>query len=212
MDKIFLLLFLSQPLKSNQAININQFDIHNFQFKNSANLNLHPIYFGKRYENITHIGVHFFISIWKPKYSLIAAISIEGADTINGKFDLNDWIARLSGCMSGYLFKKYILKRRKKQMNEAIICIICEEPFIEGSNWCNNCTSNSNAAIEKLIEVRAKNKSIKELDKTHRKLLWDHVEINELLMKENKALKETIKSKNKDIHVLTMQNLKEKEA
>jgi len=46
-------------------------------------------------------------------------------------------------------------------MCEATICIICEEPFIEGSNWCNNCTSNSRAAIEKLIEVRAENKALK---------------------------------------------------
>lgn len=41
-------------------------------------------------------------------------------------------------------------------------------------------------------ELRAENKSIKELDKTHRKLLKDHVEINELLIKENKALKEEL--------------------
>jgi len=42
-----------------------------------------------------------------------------------------------------------------------------------------------------LKRIEAENKAIKELDLTHRKLLKDHIEINELLMVENKALKKS---------------------
>jgi len=43
---------------------------------------------------------------------------------------------------------------------------------------------------KEIKKLEAENKSIKKLDLTHRKLLKDHIEINDLLMVENKALKE----------------------
>jgi len=70
------------------------------------------VYFGEKYEPITHFGIHFLIATWRPKYSLIAAISIETADTLGGRFELRDWTFRLSGCMVGYLVKRFIFKRR----------------------------------------------------------------------------------------------------
>ena len=69
------------------------------------------IYFGKDKEFITHFFLHTAIATWRPEYSLIATISIETADTLNGRFDLNDWVARLSGCLTGYLIKKFILSK-----------------------------------------------------------------------------------------------------
>jgi len=70
------------------------------------------LYFGEKYEPITHFGIHFLIATWRPKYSLIAAVSIETADTLGGRFELKDWISRLSGCMAGYLVNRFIFKRR----------------------------------------------------------------------------------------------------
>ena len=69
------------------------------------------IYFGEKYEPVTHFGIHFLIATWRPSYSLVAAISIEMADTLGGRFELRDWTFRLSGCMVGYLFKRFIFKR-----------------------------------------------------------------------------------------------------
>jgi len=69
------------------------------------------IYLGKDKEWITHFSIHTVIAIWRPEYSLIATISIETADILNGRFDLDDWVARLSGCISGYLIKKLILSK-----------------------------------------------------------------------------------------------------
>jgi len=41
---------------------------------------------------------------------------------------------------------------------------------------------------KEVYDIRIENKRLKEIDRKHRKLLKDHVEINELLMAENKAL------------------------
>jgi len=70
------------------------------------------LYFGEKYEPVTHFGIHFLIATWRPKYSLIAAISIETADTLGGRFELKDWMSRLSGCVAGYLVKRFIFKLR----------------------------------------------------------------------------------------------------
>ncbi len=70
------------------------------------------IYFGEKYESVTHFGIHFLIATWRLKYSLIAAVSIEAADTLGGRFELRDWTFRLSGCIAGYLVKRFIFKRR----------------------------------------------------------------------------------------------------
>lgn len=63
------------------------------------------IYFGKAWEPVTHIGIHFAIGLWREDYSLVAAIAIEGADTLNGKFELLDIVARLGGVALSHIFK-----------------------------------------------------------------------------------------------------------
>jgi len=70
-----------------------------------------PVYFGKNNESLTHFGIHAALALWRPDYSFIIAVSIETADTLNGRFDLDDWVFRLSGCLTGYLFKRFILRR-----------------------------------------------------------------------------------------------------
>lgn len=69
------------------------------------------VYFGEESELISHIIIHAAIGAWNPKYSLIAAISIETADTINGRFDVNDWGARLVGCLVGFFINKHLFKK-----------------------------------------------------------------------------------------------------
>lgn len=77
------------------------------------------IYFGEKYEPLTHFGIHFVIATWRPRDSLIAAISIETADALGGRFELRDWTFRLSGCLAGYLVKRFIFglneKRKRNQ-------------------------------------------------------------------------------------------------
>jgi len=41
------------------------------------------LYFGKDFEVLSHFSVHLLIGIWRPDYSLVAAIAIETADTLN---------------------------------------------------------------------------------------------------------------------------------
>jgi len=72
------------------------------------------VYFGEEFEVISHFSIHLLIATWRPDYSLIAAIAIETADTLNGRFDAKDWGARLTGCFVGYLFNRYIFKKNKK--------------------------------------------------------------------------------------------------
>ncbi len=72
------------------------------------------LYFGEKYENATHFGLHFGIALWRPDYSLVAAVSIETAQTLGGRFELNDWISRLGGCLAGYLVKRFIFKTKKR--------------------------------------------------------------------------------------------------
>ncbi len=69
-----------------------------------------PIYFDRKYEYITHVGVHFVIGLYRVDYSLISVIAIEGADTINGRFEWEDWTSRLSGTILSFIVKKYIFK------------------------------------------------------------------------------------------------------
>ncbi len=64
------------------------------------------LYFGKKYEAVTHVGMHFMISLWRWDYSLVSAISIETAQTISGRFEADDWAYRVGGVLVGYLAKK----------------------------------------------------------------------------------------------------------
>jgi len=83
------------------------------QYELRQNKGIH-IYFGKEFEDISHFSVHLLIGIWRPDYSLVAAIAIETAETFNGRFDIEDWGARLTGCFVGYFFNRYIFKKTKK--------------------------------------------------------------------------------------------------
>jgi len=76
------------------------------------------IYFGEDFEVISHFSVHLLIGSWRPDYSLVAAIAIETADTLNGRFDAKDWGARLTGCFVGYFFNKYIFKKKNNAKKE----------------------------------------------------------------------------------------------
>lgn len=71
------------------------------------------VYFGKDFEVISHFSIHLLIATWRPDYSLVAAIAIETADTLNGRFDAKDWGARLTGCFVGYFFNRYIFKKKR---------------------------------------------------------------------------------------------------
>jgi len=71
------------------------------------------VYFGKDFEVLSHFSVHLLIGTWRPDYSMIAAIAIETADTLNGRFDAKDWGARLTGCFVGYLLNRYIFKKNE---------------------------------------------------------------------------------------------------
>ena len=71
------------------------------------------IYFGEGYEEISHFTMHTLIGIWRPDYSLVAAIAIETADTMNGRFDVRDWGARLTGCFVGYFLNRHLFRRGK---------------------------------------------------------------------------------------------------
>jgi len=68
------------------------------------------IYFGEEYEEISHFTVHALIGMWRPDYSLVAALAIETADTVNGRFDVRDWGARLTGCFVGYFLNKHLFR------------------------------------------------------------------------------------------------------
>ena len=68
------------------------------------------VYFGKGYEGISHFTIHALIGTWRPDYSLIAAIAIETADTVNGRFDIRDWGARLTGCLVGYFLNRRLFR------------------------------------------------------------------------------------------------------
>jgi len=72
------------------------------------------VYFGKDFEVLSHFSIHLLIGTWRPDYSLVAAIAIETADTLNGRFDAKDWGARLTGCFVGYFFNRYIFKKKAK--------------------------------------------------------------------------------------------------
>jgi len=102
MKKILLITILSlSPLQAQTT----------FQYELSQKKPVN-VYFGEESEVISHFLIHSLIGAWRPDYSLIAAIAIETADTINGRFDAKDWGARLTGCFVGYLFNKYIFKKR----------------------------------------------------------------------------------------------------
>ena len=66
------------------------------------------VYFGEKYEGVSHFSIHFLIGIWKPDYSFVVAIAIEMADTINGRFEARDWGARFTGCLAGYIFNRFL--------------------------------------------------------------------------------------------------------
>jgi hypothetical protein len=66
------------------------------------------VYFGEEFEVISHFSIHLLIGVWRPDYSLVAAIAIETADTLNGRFDAKDWGARLTGCFVGYFLRRVI--------------------------------------------------------------------------------------------------------
>lgn len=68
------------------------------------------IYFGEGSEELSHFTLHMLIAIRWPKVSLIAAIAIETADTMNGRFDERDWGARLVGVFVGFMFNQYLFK------------------------------------------------------------------------------------------------------
>ncbi len=73
------------------------------------------LYFGKKYEPATHVGMHFAISLWRLDYSLVSAISIETAQTISGRFEAEDWGYRIGGALVGYLAKKKYEDLRKSK-------------------------------------------------------------------------------------------------
>jgi len=96
---IFLIAFTSTPLVAQTT----------FQYALTQERKF-TIYFGEGYEGISHFTMHTLIGIWRPDYSLVAALAIETADTVNGRFDVRDWGARLTGCFVGYFFNRYIFK------------------------------------------------------------------------------------------------------
>jgi len=71
------------------------------------------IYFGEGYEEISHFAAHTLIGMWRPDYSLVAAIAIETADTMNGRFDVRDWGARLTGCFVGYFLNRHLFRKKE---------------------------------------------------------------------------------------------------
>jgi len=73
------------------------------------------IYLGEEFEEPGHFALHLLIAVWKPDYSLVAAVAIETADSINGRFEIRDWGARLTGCFVGYFFNRYIVKQPIKE-------------------------------------------------------------------------------------------------
>ncbi len=70
------------------------------------------LYFGKEHEAITHFSIHFLLGLWRADYSIVAAFAIEISEAVNGRFELDDLLTRLSGCLSAYIFKKYLLSGR----------------------------------------------------------------------------------------------------
>lgn len=72
------------------------------------------IYFGSEVEGVSHFSLHLLIALWRPDYSLVAAVAIELADTANGRFDIEDWGARLTGCFAGYIFKRFLFGNKIK--------------------------------------------------------------------------------------------------
>ena len=62
----------------------------------------------QKYEKISHVLIHFLIGLWRVDYSIVAAISIEGSDAMNKRFELIDWVTRLGGCVLAYFVKPYI--------------------------------------------------------------------------------------------------------
>ena len=83
-----------------------------FQYALTHNAGKFTVYFGEGYEEISHFTIHTLIGMWRPDYSLVAALAIEISDTANGRFDVRDWGARLTGCFVGYFFNRYIFKKR----------------------------------------------------------------------------------------------------
>ncbi len=96
---------LQYQLHTNNSINNN--NAHNGKFN---------IYFGEGYEELSHFTLHTLIAIWKPEYSLIAAIAIETADTMNGRFDQRDWGARLVGVFVGFILNQYLFNHNIRRV------------------------------------------------------------------------------------------------
>ena len=42
------------------------------------------------------------------------SLAIELADTANGRFDIEDWGARLTGCFVGYVLNRYLFMNKIK--------------------------------------------------------------------------------------------------
>jgi len=100
---IFLIaLFISLPLTAQTT----------FTFENHTSQR--TIYFGNQFEGITHFTLHAVIGSWRPDYSLVAAVAIEMSDTVNGRFDVEDWGARLAGCFVGYILNRYLFGNKVK--------------------------------------------------------------------------------------------------
>jgi len=81
-----------------------------FQYVLTNDAGKFTIYFGEGYEEISHFAIHALIGLWRPDYSLIAAIAIETADSVNGRFDIRDWGARLTGCFVGYFLNRHLFR------------------------------------------------------------------------------------------------------
>ncbi len=92
------------PVYGQQTLSYQLTHITNANNNNGS----YTIYFGEGYEELSHFSIHMLIAMWKPKYSLIAAVAIETADTLNGRFDQRDWGARLVGVFVGFVFNQYL--------------------------------------------------------------------------------------------------------
>ncbi len=77
-------------------------------FQTPDRFDVSRLYFGEKNEIATHLFTHFAIGLWRVDFSIVAAIAIEASDTINGKFEIKDWLSRIGGALYAYLFKKFI--------------------------------------------------------------------------------------------------------
>ncbi len=86
------------------------------------------LYFGKKYEAVTHVGIHLAIGLWRPDYSLVAAISIETAQTISsGKFEADDLAYRVGGALAGYIIKKGMRRKTLTKIRNDYLDEVSEE-------------------------------------------------------------------------------------